>query len=472
MTQRVKTSELAQSQSRILLVEDDAGLQRQMKWALKPYATVVAGSRAEALQQFQDPNDFHIVILDLGLPPDPDGASEGLKVLDTILTDAPETKVVILSGNANRAVAVNAVARGAFDFVSKPVEIDVLKLIVQRAERMYALEEENRALRTNTGQRLSGLVFSSPQMEAIAQTIERVARTDVSVLILGESGTGKELIARALHDSSARSGAKIVAINCASIPENLLESELFGHERGAFTGAVKQTIGKFEQADEGTLFLDEIGDMPLSLQAKLLRFLQSRQFERIGGRTTISVNVRVISATNQPLEALVKEGRFREDLYYRLNEIRIELPPLRTREGDSIILAQHFLNRYNREFSRDLRGFSNEALSALQAYNWPGNVRELESRVKRAVIMADGNLITAANLELAAVEPRNLNLRHHVHELEQTLLREAMAFADGNISKAAKLLGISRPQVYSLLASQKRSSARGDDLHENDWPEA
>ena len=374
-----------------------------------------------------------------------------------ILNQAPETKVIIVSGNSDRAVALSAVARGAFDFISKPVEIDVLKLIVQRALRMYELEKENRALRLSRDQRLPGIVYGSPAMERIARTIERVARTDASVVILGESGTGKELVASALHTTSARSEASLVAINCASIPENLLESELFGHERGAFTGAIKQTRGKFELADKGTIFLDEIGDMPIGLQAKMLRFLQNRQFERVGGRQMLSVDVRVISATNKPLATLVAEGKFREDLYYRLNELVIEMPPLRDREGDTIILAQHFLNVYNREMSRNLRSFTEDALAALGAYNWPGNVRELENRVKRAVIMADGQLITPQDLDLATgAKPHNLNLHDHVHQLESTLLNEALAASEGNVSKAAKLMGISRQQIYNMLAEQKR----------------
>ena len=425
-----------------------------MQWALEPYQAVAAGTATEALRKFE--SGVPVVILDLGLPPDPDGASEGLKVLDAILNQAPETKVVIVSGNSDRAVALSAVKRGAFDFISKPVEIDALKLIVQRAMRMYELEKENRALRLSRDERLPGLVYASPAMERIARTIERVARTDAGVLILGESGTGKELIANALHKTSARGAAKLVAINCASIPENLLESELFGHERGAFTGAIKQTLGKFELADKGTLFLDEIGDMPLALQAKVLRFLQSRNFERVGGRQTLSVDVRLISATNQPLAKLVAEGKFREDLYYRLNEILIEIPPLRDRDGDVVILAQHFLNFYNRELSRNLRGFTEDALAALGAFEWPGNVRELEHRVKRAVIMADGSLITPQDLELASgAKPRNLKLRDHVHQLENALLKEALAAGEGNVSRAAKLMGISRQQIYNILAAQK-----------------
>lgn len=452
---RISARSNAERATSILLVEDDDGLCRQMQWALEPHQAIPAGTAAEALRQFE--SDMPIVILDLGLPPDRDGASEGLKVLDAILNQAPETKVIILSGNSDRVVALNAVERGAFDFISKPVEIDVLKLIVQRAMRMYELEKENRALRISGDQRLPGIVFGSPAMERIARTVERVARTNASVLVLGESGTGKELIASALHKLSSRSGERLMAINCASIPENLLESELFGHERGAFTGAVKQTPGKFELANKGTLFLDEIGDMPLALQAKVLRFLQTRQFERVGGRQTLGVDVRLISATNQPLAKLVAEGKFREDLYYRLNEILVEIPALRDREGDVVILARHFLNFYNREMSRNLRGFTEDAIAALSASTWPGNVRELEHRIKRAVIMADGPLITPEDLEIASgAKPRNLNLRDHVQQLEDALLKEALASEDGNVSKAAKLMGISRQQIYNIMAAHKQ----------------
>ena len=445
----------SRSALQILLVEDDAGLRRQMQWALNPYETAPAGTAHEALKQFE--TGIPIVILDLGLPPDRDGASEGLKVLDAILNQAPETKVIIVSGNADRAVALSAVERGAFDFVSKPIEIDTLKLIVERAMRMYQLEEENRVLRASNDEHLPGIVYTSSAMEGIARTIERVARTDASVMILGESGTGKELVASALHKLSARRSAKLMAINCASIPENLLESELFGHERGAFTGAIKQTLGKFEIADKGTLFLDEIGDMPLALQAKVLRFLQSREFERVGGRQALRVDVRVISATNRPLSKLVAEGKFREDLYYRLNEIPIEIPPLRSREGDVVILAQHFRNFYNRELSRNVRGFNEDALAALLEYSWPGNVRELENRIKRAVIMADGSLITPQDLEFSSgAKPRNLNLRDHVQQLEDALLKEALAAGEGNVSKAARLMGISRQQFYNMLSAHKQ----------------
>jgi two-component system NtrC family response regulator len=436
----------------ILLVEDDPGLQRQMKWALAPYVATVAGTRAEALRQFKSNGGFRIILLDLGLPPDQDGASEGLKTLEDILASSPRTKVIVVSGNADRANAVKAVGKGAFDFIQKPVDIDILKLVVDRAARMHALEEENRALRETANLSLPGLVYGSPQMGKVKRMIERLGPAEVSVLITGESGTGKEVVAHGLHDVSNRRSGKFVAINCASIPENLLESELFGHERGAFTGAVKQTPGKFEIADNGTLFLDEIGDMPMPLQAKLLRFLQERQFERIGGRATISVNVRVVSATNKHLENYVAEGKFREDLYYRLNEVRIELPPLRERESDAVVLAHHFFNIYNRTNHRNLRGLSDDAVAAIGAHGWPGNVRELENRLKRAVVMSEGPMVTAADLDLAQaeVEPRSLNLKIETEKLERALLNEALAVSQGNISKAAKLLGISRPHLYNL----------------------
>ena len=389
--------------------------------------------------------------------------SEGFETLDAILSRCPEAKVIIVSGHSDRSAAVAAVGRGAFDFISKPVDTEQLKLIVDRAGRVYDLEEENRALRSRPGNNLAGIIFASSAMQQVAKTVERVARTSASVMILGESGTGKELIATALHRGSDRKDARLVAINCASIPEQLLESELFGHERGAFTGAVKQTVGKFELANKGTLFLDEIGDMPLALQAKLLRFLQSRQFERVGGRTTLTVDVRVLSATNKPLEELIQKSLFREDLFYRLNEIRLELPPLRAREGDAVLLAQHFCTIYARENGRNLRGFSKGAMSALRSHVWPGNVRELENRVKRAVILAEGPLITEVDLELAIDSAsRNLCLRDHVTVLEGSLLREAFTVAGGNVSKIAKLMGISRPQVYTLMETHDlREKAKG-----------
>jgi len=437
----------------ILLIEDDLGLQKQMRWALAPYQVDVVSNRTEAIAKVCANRNYRIIILDLGLPPDANGASEGLRALDEILGSNPNAKVIVASGNVERANAVRAVGKGAFDFIAKPIDIEVLKLVIQRGLRMYELEEENRALRQSATSAHSGLVFTSARMAHVGQMIERVGPMDVSVLLVGETGTGKDVVARALHSISPRSGEAFAAINCASIPENLLESELFGHERGAFTGAVKRTHGKFELANKGTLFLDEIGDMPLALQAKLLRFLQERRLERIGGRESISVDVRLICATNQNLEKLIAEQRFREDLFYRINDVRIELPPLRDREADVVVLAQHFLNSFNRLYYKQISGFTEDAMGAMSTYAWPGNVRELENRVKRAVVMSDGKRITALDLDLAEAKakPRNLDLKTEVEKLEKKLANEALALSEGNISKAAKLLGVSRPHLYNLL---------------------
>jgi two-component system NtrC family response regulator len=448
-----EVSPAQQSEQRVLLVEDDVGLQKQMRWALSPHAVDVAGSRAEAIAQINTSKPYQVVILDLGLPPDENSASEGLKALDEILNLAPQTKVIVASGNVERANAVKAVAQGAFDFIAKPVDSDILKIIIDRAIRMHALEEENKLLREQSARATDGLVFGSEKMSQISQVLDRVGPMDVSVMLIGETGTGKEVLARALHRLSPRNSKPFVAINCASIPENLLESELFGHEKGAFTGAIKRTHGKFELADNGTLFLDEIGDMPLPLQAKLLRFLQERRLERVGGRESITVNVRLVTATNQKLEKLIAEGRFREDLYYRINDVRIDLPALRERDGDPVLLAQYFLNGFNKSYSKHISGFTEDALAALSAHPWPGNVRELENRVKRAVIMAESKRITAQDLDLGDIKvgERDLNLRKEVARVEKRLAAEALALSDGNISKAAKLLGVSRPHFYSLI---------------------
>jgi two-component system, NtrC family, response regulator len=442
----------AQEQVSILLVEDDPGLRMQMKWALAPYNVIAAGTGSEALGRFKAEGAVPVVVLDLGLPPDENGVTEGLKTLQEILVFAPRTKVIVASGRADRASAMQAVAKGAFDFFEKPVDVDVLKLTIERALRMCALESENDRLRESTTGR-SGLVFACSKMAQVERMLERLGPSDVSVLIFGETGTGKEVVARALHERSMRRTAPFVAINCASIPENLLESEFFGHERGAFTGAVKQTIGKVELANTGTLFLDEIGDMPFALQAKLLRFIQERQFERVGGRASINVDVRLICATNRPLEKMVADNRFREDLYYRINEICIQLPPLRERESDVILLAQHFLDAITRTSYRKLRGISDEALSAISAHSWPGNVRELENRMKRAVIMAEGKFITPSDLGFVAAVDNSigLNLRSEVRKLEQSLVQRALAIAEGNVSRAAKLLQVSRPHLYNLM---------------------
>nr|MDQ2694640.1 PEP-CTERM-box response regulator transcription factor [Pseudomonadota bacterium] len=382
---------LRASDRKLLIVEDDLGLQSQLRWCFEDYEVLLAESRESALAQLRR-HEPPLVTLDLGLPPDPANAGEGLATLEEILALVPETKVIVVTGNDDRDNALRAVALGAYDFYQKPVDAEVLKLIVDRAYRLYELERENRELaRQRQTSPLQGIIAASSQMLKICSTIEKVAPTDVTVLLLGESGTGKELLARALHELSQRAGRRFVAINCAAIPETLLESELFGYEKGAFTGAAKQTKGKIEYADRGTFFLDEVGDLPMALQAKLLRFLQQRVIERVGGREEIPVDVRVVCATHRDLQAAIAEGTFREDLYYRISEITIHIPPLREREGDAVILARTFLELFSRKMGRALRGFSKDAVAALEAYPWPGNVRELENRIKRAVIMSEGN---------------------------------------------------------------------------------
>lgn len=440
---------------RLLIVEDDRGLQAQLKWAYEDFEVHVAGDRASAIALLRA-EEPAVVTLDLGLPPDPDGTSEGFAVLDAIIAMKPDTKVIVASGHGARESAQLAIAKGAYDFYQKPVDIDVLGMIVRRALHVHMLEGENRVLasRASSGNRVLGrLLTAAPEMVRVARTIERVANTNVSVMLLGASGTGKELLARGLHDASGRAGGAFVAINCAAIPENLLESELFGHEKGAFTGAVKTTEGKIEAASGGTLFLDEVGDIPLQLQVKLLRFLQERTIERIGGRKPIEVDTRIVCATHQNLEAMIGEGRFREDLFYRLAEIVVRIPPLSERPGDAALLAKSFLVRFAKEMNPQVKGFAPDALAAIDAWAWPGNVRELENRVKRAVIMADGRLVTAVDLDLAPREDaaNPLNLKSVREAADRKAIRHALARSDGNISGTARLLGISRPTLYDLL---------------------
>ncbi|MCW5570797.1 MAG: PEP-CTERM-box response regulator transcription factor, partial [Steroidobacteraceae bacterium] len=392
---------MADEKKKLLIVEDDAGLQKQLKWTFDDFEVLQAGNRAEALAHLRR-SEPPVVLQDLGLPPDADGVAEGMATLKEILSLAPRTKVIVVTGNADRDNAVRAVGFGACDFYQKPLDTDVLRLIVDRAFHIHALEEQNRALReSQASSPLKGIIATDAGMLRVCRMVEKVAPTNVSVLILGESGTGKELIARAVHDLGERRKARFVAINCAAIPEQLLESELFGHEKGAFTGAIKTTPGKIEVADGGTLFLDEIGDMPLPLQAKLLRFLQARVIERVGGREEIAVDVRIVCATHQDLKTLIAEQRFREDLFYRLSEVTVSLPPLRDRPGDAVVLAHAFLGRFGAEQGMPRRGYTPEAVSAIEAHAWPGNVRELENKVKTAVIMAEGPLVTAGDLGLA-----------------------------------------------------------------------
>ena len=437
----------------LLIVEDDEGLLRQLRWAYDGYEIVTAGDRPTAIEMLRR-HEPDVVTLDLGLPPDPDGVEEGFRTLADILRAKPDTKVVVASGHGERASALRAIASGAYDFYAKPIEIDELGLIVARAFHVHALEAENERLAHGaaTTTLLGGIISAAPEMLRVVRTVERVASADVSVMLLGASGTGKELLARGLHDASGRRAKAFVAINCAAIPENLLESELFGHERGAFTGAVKTVEGKIEQAAGGTLFLDEIGDVPLALQVKLLRFLQERTIERVGGRRAIAVDTRVVTATHRDVDAMVAGGSFREDLYYRLAEIVVRIPSLRERPGDASLLGRAFVGRFARTLRSDVRGLAPDALAALDAWHWPGNVRELENRIKRAVILADGKLVTAADLDLGApADDQPLNLRAVREEADRRAIGRALARTEGNVSAAAKLLGISRPTLYDLL---------------------
>jgi two-component system, NtrC family, response regulator len=441
----------------LLIVDDDPGLLRQLRWAFSDHKVYPASTRQEAADLVRkDP--VPVAIVDLGLPPDPDGASEGLAILADILAIAPATKVIIATGNETREHALQAIALGAYDFYQKPIDIDVLQLIVTRAERIFDLEAENRRLLEATAASpIDGIIASSPEMLGVLRNIEKMAPTDVAVLLRGESGTGKELLARAVHKLSARAREPFVPINCAAIPETLLESELFGHEKGAFTGALKQTIGRIESADRGTLFLDEIGDVPLPMQVKLLRFLQDQVVERIGGRSPVQVDVRIVCATNQDLNLMMAEGRFREDLYYRLNEVTVQVPPLRERAADVVVLASFFLSRFAAEYGRVARGFNATALAALRDHPWPGNVRELENRVKRAVVMTDGPLLSAADLGLTAPgeDTQSLTIRDARARAEREVLQLALSQAGSNLTKAAKLLGISRPTLYDLMQQHR-----------------
>ena len=442
---------------KLLIVEDDAGLQAQLKWAYEAFEVIQATDREAALAALRAEAPA-VVTLDLGLPPDPDGTSEGFAVLDAIMALKPDTKVIVASGHDARESALHAIERGAYDFYAKPVDIDELGLIVRRAFELHRIEAENRRLAAGIGADrtvLGSLITAAPEMLKVARMIERVATTSASVMLLGASGTGKELLAKGLHQRSTRAAAPFIAINCAAIPENLLESELFGHEKGAFTGAIRTVEGKVEQADGGTLFLDEVGDIPLALQVKLLRFLQERTIERIGGRKPIAVDTRIVCATHQDLEAMIAEGRFREDLYYRLAEIVVRIPSLAERTGDAVLLAKAFLSRFAAEMNPAVKGFAPDALSAIDDWAWPGNVRELENRVKRAVIMADGKLVGAEDLDLNAGQDSEtdlpLNLKAARERADRKVIRRALARSEGNISNSAKLLGISRPTLYDLL---------------------
>ena len=452
---------------RLLIVEDDPGLRSQLRWAFEGYELSFAENRSEAIaavRRFEPA----VVLQDLGLPPDVEGATEGFATLTQTLELAPRTKIIVVTGNHDRDRAVKAVGMGAYDFYEKPVDIEALRLTVSRAFHIARLEAEVEQLRhRNPTDSFQGIIAADRAMLNVCRMIEKVAPAEVSVLILGESGTGKELIARATHDLSLRRDKRFLAINCAAIPEQLLEAELFGYEKGAFTGAAKTTPGKIEYANGGTLFLDEIGDMPLSLQAKLLRFLQNKVVERVGGRQEIPVDVRIVAATNQNLEVFIREQRFRQDLYYRLSEVTVAVPPLRDRPGDIMALSHAFLARYSQSTSgRTKRGFTDEAIAALTAYSWPGNVRELENKVKVACLLGDEAFVSPADLVLASAAGNAglpLNLKEVRNRAERDAVSRALAATVGNISKASELLGVSRPTLYDLLS---RHGLAAVDKHE------
>ena len=447
----------------LLVVEDDPGLCAQYRWAFPACRVVIANDRrhAETTARKEQPA---AVLLDLGLPPDAEGVSEGFATLEALRRSHPSLPVVVASGQGQRENLLRAVSLGAYDFCEKPVDLAVLRTVIDRALRLSALEEENRRLAaTPRPSPVKDIITADEGMLKVCRTVERLAAVSVPALLLGESGTGKEALARALHALGPRARKPFVAINCAAIPENLLESELFGHERGAFTGAVRQTPGKIETANGGTLFLDEIGEMPVALQAKLLRFLQDQVVERVGGRTPIQVDVRVVSATNQPLDTLAESGAFRGDLLYRLNAVTVRIPPLRERGSDAVLLANWFLARFGREFDRRFRGFDPAATEAVARHPWPGNVRELENRVRRAAVMADGPLVSAADLELVAAEApeeKDLDLRGIRARAERQAVERALARCPGNLAAAARLLGVSRPTLYGLLDTHGLAAAR------------
>ncbi len=439
----------------LLIVEDDLALQKQIKWSLDRFESVTANDRESALLQMRKSLPA-VITMDLGLPPDADSVSEGFKLLEQVMAFDPDIKVIVLTGQNDQANALRAVAMGAYDFFAKPFEPELLNLTVERAYRLFELQAENRRLQAlHRPDALSGLMTRDPEMMRICRMIEKVASSNATVMLLGESGTGKEVLARGLHQSSPRRAEKFVAINCAAIPENLLESELFGYEKGAFTGAAKTTLGKIETANGGTLMLDEIGDLPFQLQAKLLRFLQERVIERVGGRQEIPVDVRIVCATHQNLNALSKENRFREDLYYRLAEIVVNIPPLRARVGDPALLAHAFVRRFSQEQNRSNMSLGDEAVRAIELHPWPGNIRELENCIKRATIMADGNQITCADVGLNNGTPEtieaSLDLRVIRDNAEKHAIIAALGRVNGNVLKAAELLGVSRPTLYDLM---------------------
>lgn len=462
-TERPTTTE--QKVGRVLIVDDEDGIRTQLRWGMSDkFELNVAGTAVEARQAIQNER-FDAVILDLGLSPHSTGPPEGLRLLEEMLSHDPAMKVIVLTGNSDHENAIRAVQLGAYDFYLKPVDLSELSTILQRACHLSRLDREALGVSSPTLASLptAEIIGDSSEMRRILDTIRRVARTDVTVLISGESGTGKELVARAIHANSPRHLRPFVVINCGAIPENLFESELFGHEKGSFTGAHTQRKGRLETGEGGTVFLDEIAELSGPIQVKLLRVLQERQLERVGGRELIPLDVRIVAATNRDLKQATLEGRFREDLYYRLAVVNIQIPPLRERLEDMRVLATSLLDRYSAEYKVRVRRFSADALTTMDEYSWPGNVRELENRIKRAVIMAEGRKITAADLELAgkSVHHPTRSLKAARNEVERRLLVEALQRHRGNISRASEDVQLSRPAFHELLA---KHSIRADEF--------
>jgi two-component system, NtrC family, response regulator len=441
---------------KILIVDDDELIRKQIHWALSDSFTIFsAGDRQAAIEIFKRERIL-VILLDLGLPPHPREATEGLSTLEEMIATSPLAKVIIISGNSDRHNALAALEKGAHDIFPKPVDLDDLRVVLRRVHRRIELEneclEENSLKRRVSPEKIIG---SSATMRQVLDTIPKIAKTDVPVLITGESGTGKELLANAIHDLSTRKSGPFAAINCSAIPATLLESELFGHEKGSFTGATTQRRGRLESAQDGTLFLDEIGELAPEPQVKLLRFLQEKAIERVGGRQSIDIDCRVIAATNSDLVTAVKENRFREDLYFRLAVVKIVLPPLRDRGDDVIELAEHLMLIFSSELKTPLKKLSKSGLQSLRRHNWPGNVRELQNRLKRAIVLAEGPFIGPGELELEGGTEGQANpavtLRTAKEGIERELISNSLRANNGNISRTARALGISRPTLYDVM---------------------
>ena len=452
----------AMQRRKLLILENDRALRRELEAVFSDLEVTVCETSEQALATVRR-TEPDVVLFDLGTAQKPAVAAQSLELLRQILNISPDTKIIAMTEHDARELAVAAVGLGAADFYHKPLDAGVLSIVVRRALRIRELEEENWRLRERTGSMaLEGIIGVSDAIRSLCRAVEKVAPTNTTVLLLGESGTGKELLARALHRLSGRSHKPFVAINCAAIPDTLLESELFGYEKGAFTGAARRTAGKLESGDGGTVFLDEIGEMPASLQAKLLRVVQERTVERIGGRTPLVLDLRIVCATNRELDTLIGSGGFRDDLFYRISEVIIRVPPLRDRQGDSLLLAQCLLQQLSSRLGKPTRGLAPDAIRAIQAHRWPGNVRELENRIKGAVIMAEGAVVTASDLGLEDLgdDPEYLNLRVARQRAEAQAVRQSLAVAQGNLSRAAELLGVTRPTLYDLLDKHSIDAAQ------------